>query len=327
MDGDKTAGQEVMASQSNSIAALFTESGQVLAATQKAKGHQQLAEIRGAGIPEQSGSAVLAQWARGGSLEPACSTAARRPRTSGPSTCSLSAPSPPPRLPKGREMNLQAPRRAPVAREGGAGGGGRLVSGLLGPAAGLMARAVPGSGASSLPLLLALALGLVILHCVVADGNSTRSPENDGLLCGDRGENCPATTTQPKRRGHFSRCPKQYKHYCIKGRCRFVVAEQTPSCVCDEGYAGARCERVDLFYLRGDRGQILVICLIAVMVIFIILVVGICTCCHPLRKHRERIKKEEEMETLVYEGTSRLVASYKIPYSFENGQTVSQENS
>uniref|UniRef100_A0A9L0T5U0 Probetacellulin n=1 Tax=Equus caballus TaxID=9796 RepID=A0A9L0T5U0_HORSE len=106
------------------------------------------------------------------------------------------------------------------------------------------------------------------------------------------------TTTQSKRRGHFSRCPKQYKHYCIKGRCRFVVAEQTPSCVCDEGYAGARCERVDLFYLRGDRGQILVICLIAIMVIFIILVVSICTCCHPLRKRRKRRKKEEEMETL-----------------------------
>ncbi|KFO26300.1 Probetacellulin [Fukomys damarensis] len=90
---------------------------------------------------------------------------------------------------------------------------------------------------------------------------------------------CEAPTTQPKRKGHFSRCPKQYKHYCIKGRCRLVVAEQTPSCVCDEGYTGARCERVDLFYLRGDRGQILVICLIAVMVIFIILVIGVCTCC------------------------------------------------
>nr|XP_040148236.1 probetacellulin isoform X2 [Ictidomys tridecemlineatus] len=106
--------------------------------------------------------------------------------------------------------------------------------------------AAPGSGASSLPLLLALAL---------------------------------ATTTQSRRKGHFSRCPKQYKHYCIKGRCRFVVAEQTPSCVCNEGYTGARCERVDLFYLRGERGQILVICLIAVMVIFIILVIGVCTCC------------------------------------------------
>lgn len=147
------------------------------------------------------------------------------------------------------------------------------------PAAQLMARVAPGSGAGPLPLLPALALGLVILHCVLADGNSTRSPENDGLLCGDHAENCPVTTTQPKRRGHFSRCPKQYKHYCIKGRCRFVLAEQTPSCVCDKGYAGARCERIDLFYLRGDRGQILVICLIAVMVIFIILVVSICTCC------------------------------------------------
>ncbi|XP_043428408.1 probetacellulin isoform X2 [Prionailurus bengalensis] len=94
-----------------------------------------------------------------------------------------------------------------------------------------MDRAAPAGGASSLPLLLALALGLVILHCVVADGNATRSPEKDGLLCGDPGGNCAATTMQSKRKGHFSRCPKQYKHYCIKGRCRFVVAEQTPSCV------------------------------------------------------------------------------------------------
>ncbi|XP_049743055.1 probetacellulin isoform X4 [Elephas maximus indicus] len=150
-----------------------------------------------------------------------------------------------------------------------------------------MDRTVAGSGASCLPLLLALALGLVILHCVVADGNSTRSPETENLLCGDPGKNCAATTTQSKRKGHFSRCPKQYKHYCIKGRCS-----------CEEGYTGARCERVDLFYLRGDRGQILVICLIAVMVIFIILVIGVCTCCHPLRKSRKRRKKEEEMETL-----------------------------
>ncbi|KAM6220925.1 probetacellulin [Rhynchocyon petersi] len=167
-----------------------------------------------------------------------------------------------------------------------------------------MDRTVVGSGASSLSLLLALALGLVILHCVVADVNSTTSPELEDLLCGEPGTTCAATTTQSKRRGHFSRCPKQYKHYCIKGRCRFVVAEQTPSCVCEEGYTGTRCERVDLFYLRGDRGQILVICLIAVMVIFIILVVGVCTCCHPLRRHRKRRKKEEEMETLGKDGTS-----------------------
>ncbi|XP_058522706.1 probetacellulin [Ochotona princeps] len=165
--------------------------------------------------------------------------------------------------------------------------------------------ATPASGARSLPLLLALALGLVIFHCVVANGNSTRSPETNGLPCGYAGENCTATTVQPKRKGHFARCPKQYKHYCIKGRCRFVVAEQTPSCVCDEGYTGARCERVDLFYLREDRRQILVICLIAVMVVFIILVIGVCTCCHPLRRNRKRRKKEEEIATLGKDITAR----------------------
>ncbi|XP_049743052.1 probetacellulin isoform X2 [Elephas maximus indicus] len=173
-----------------------------------------------------------------------------------------------------------------------------------------MDRTVAGSGASCLPLLLALALGLVILHCVVADGNSTRSPETENLLCGDPGKNCAATTTQSKRKGHFSRCPKQYKHYCIKGRCRFVVAEQTPSCVCEEGYTGARCERVDLFYLRGDRGQILVICLIAVMVIFIILVIGVCTCCQLCMKVPQAWWQTEE-----------------ISCSFKNGLNVSQENS
>ncbi|XP_015441522.1 probetacellulin [Pteropus alecto] len=155
-----------------------------------------------------------------------------------------------------------------------------------------MDRTVPRSGASSLPLLLALALGPVILHCVVADGNSTRSPEND-LLCGDAGENCAATTTQSKWNDYFSQCPPKYKQYCLNGRCRFVVALQTPSCLCDDGYAGARCERVDFFYLRGDTGQILVICLTAVMVTLIILVISVCTCCHPLRR-----KKKEEMANL-----------------------------
>ncbi|XP_049645827.1 probetacellulin [Suncus etruscus] len=141
-------------------------------------------------------------------------------------------------------------------------------------------------------------LGLLIFHCVVADGNSTTSTESDGLLCGDAGENCTAaTTTQSEWTGHFSQCPKQYNQYCINGRCRFLVAEQTPSCVCEEGYVGARCERVDLFYQKEDRDHIVVICLVAVMAFLIILVVGICTCCHPLQKYHKR-RKKENMETL-----------------------------
>ncbi|XP_066137162.1 probetacellulin isoform X2 [Saccopteryx bilineata] len=143
-----------------------------------------------------------------------------------------------------------------------------------------MDRTAPGSGTSSLPLL--LALGLVTLHCAVADGNSTRSPEHDGLLCGDARDNCAATTTQSKWNDYFSPCPEKYEHYCINGKCRFVGSLQTPSCLCEDGYAGARCERVDFFYLRGDTGQVLVICLTAVMVTLIILVIGVCACCQPM---------------------------------------------
>lgn len=37
--------------------------------------------------------------------------------------------------------------------------------------------------------------------------------------------------TQLRRRGHFSRCPEEYRHYCVKGRCRFLVAEAAPACM------------------------------------------------------------------------------------------------
>ncbi|NXC52276.1 BTC protein, partial [Aleadryas rufinucha] len=97
--------------------------------------------------------------------------------------------------------------------------------------------------------------------------------------------------TQLRRQSHFSRCPEEYQHYCVKGRCRFLVAEQAPACVCERGYSGARCERVDLFYLRGDQGQIVIISLIAAIVTLIILMVGICLCCRYVgergRKGRE----------------------------------------
>ncbi|NXW84177.1 BTC protein, partial [Alopecoenas beccarii] len=103
--------------------------------------------------------------------------------------------------------------------------------------------------------------------------------------------------TQLRRQGHFSRCPEEYKHYCVKGRCRFLVAEKAPACVCEQGYTGARCERVDIFYLRGDQGQIVIISLIAAIVTLIILIVCACLCTHHCRKQRRK-RKAEEMETL-----------------------------
>ncbi|XP_061209727.1 probetacellulin isoform X1 [Neopsephotus bourkii] len=107
----------------------------------------------------------------------------------------------------------------------------------------------------------------------------------------------PGNVTQLRRQGHFSRCPEEYKHYCVKGRCRFLMAEKAPACVCERGYTGARCERVDIFYLRGDRGQIVIISLIAAIVTLIILIVCACLCSHHCRKQRRK-RKANEMETL-----------------------------
>ncbi|XP_042652947.1 probetacellulin [Tyto alba] len=158
------------------------------------------------------------------------------------------------------------------------------------------AAAAPGGGPGPLLLCLALASGLAFFSSVGADANVTAGHDVEGLACGTA-ESCTGNATQLRRQGHFSRCPEEYKHYCVKGRCRFLVAEKAPACVCERGYTGARCERVDIFYLRGDRGQIVIISLIAATVTLIILVVCACLCSHHCRKQRRK-RKAEEMETL-----------------------------
>ncbi|XP_059699602.1 probetacellulin isoform X2 [Haemorhous mexicanus] len=145
--------------------------------------------------------------------------------------------------------------------------------------------------------------GLALFSCVGADTNVTAGHGAEGLSCGTA-KGCTGNGTQPRRQSHFSRCPEEYQHYCVKGRCRFLVAEQAPACVCERGYTGARCERVDLFYLRGDQGQIVIISLIVAIAALIILVVGICLCSHHCRRQRRK-RKAEEMETLNKDGPSR----------------------
>uniref|UniRef100_A0A670JTT5 Probetacellulin n=1 Tax=Podarcis muralis TaxID=64176 RepID=A0A670JTT5_PODMU len=138
--------------------------------------------------------------------------------------------------------------------------------------------------------------GFAIFDCVTGDGNETAEQETKRLSCGYPNGNCTGGTTGLRWRGHFSKCPEEYKHYCIKGRCRYVAAEQIPACVCEKGYTGARCERLDLFYLRGDEGQIVVMSLIGVMVTLIVLTACICTCAHYCKKRRRK-RREEEMMT------------------------------
>ncbi|KAM4807749.1 probetacellulin [Rhinophrynus dorsalis] len=155
-------------------------------------------------------------------------------------------------------------------------------------------------------LLLALVLGLTVLPCTSSDGNSTAEPETRSPPCPQFDEDCTELSEPAKWRGHFSRCPKTYRHYCIKGRCRFVKSANTPACICELGYTGARCEYLDLFYLKGDRGQIVVIGLIVAMVTLIILIILICICSHHCRKAHRRKKKAKAMERLNKDSTAKM---------------------
>ncbi|XP_028941192.1 probetacellulin, partial [Antrostomus carolinensis] len=116
-----------------------------------------------------------------------------------------------------------------------------------------------------------------IFSGVDANANVTADHGTERVTC-DTAESCMGNMTQLRQQGHFSRCPEKYKHYCIKGRCRFLEAEMAPACQREDGSTGTRCERVDIFYLRGDQGQIVVISLIAAIVTLIILVVFVCLC-------------------------------------------------
>ncbi|XP_069486752.1 probetacellulin isoform X2 [Ambystoma mexicanum] len=160
-----------------------------------------------------------------------------------------------------------------------------------------------------LPMAATLLLGLTFLRCNGVDWNSTSKHDLKGALCISEKDNCTDGLESAKRRSHFSRCPKEYKHYCVKGKCRYVVEMKKPSCVCEGGYIGSRCELLDLYYLRGDRGQLVVIGLVASMVATIILVICTCVCSHVavVDEVCPDISLHNERENLATRGQVQLV--------------------
>uniref|UniRef100_A0A8C7GLP7 Betacellulin, epidermal growth factor family member n=1 Tax=Oncorhynchus kisutch TaxID=8019 RepID=A0A8C7GLP7_ONCKI len=110
------------------------------------------------------------------------------------------------------------------------------------------------------------------------------------------------TATQAKKSGHFTKCPKELRQYCIHGSCRFVKEQNTPSCRCERGYIGSRCEYVDLASRLGDKRQIIVACVIAVLVFLILLITFICICAHRHKLCRRKRGRKEEMRN----GTEKL---------------------
>ncbi|XP_073493826.1 probetacellulin [Phyllobates terribilis] len=162
------------------------------------------------------------------------------------------------------------------------------------------------------PVLLTLVLGFIVFPWVSSDGNSTTQPATRSFPCPEYIDNCSGISEPARSRSHFSRCPKSYRHYCVKGKCRFVMVLKEPACICEEGYTGSRCERLDLFYLKEDRGQLVVIGLILAMVALIIVIVSICIFSHHCRKAHRRKMKGKEMESLSNEATGKMEETHFV---------------
>ncbi|XP_078060805.1 probetacellulin-like [Mustelus asterias] len=149
-------------------------------------------------------------------------------------------------------------------------------------------------------LTVLLATGLAWFNHAAAGVNSTLTMDAEKSLCLQGKQiNCSDYLTESPQTGHFTKCPKRLRDYCVEGECRFIQSEQQPSCVCKFGYVGSRCELVDMFYQTGKQDRFIIIGLILSMLVLIILIIITCICVHRFRRrHKARRKRGEEIETL-----------------------------
>ncbi|GLD55478.1 probetacellulin-like protein [Lates japonicus] len=141
-------------------------------------------------------------------------------------------------------------------------------------------------------------------HCL-AEGNVTDESANRTVShCHDHGnDDCTDISDAGDWNGHFSKCPEELVHYCVHGECRYIKQQKTPSCRCQQGYIGSRCEYVDLDWRIGEKRQIIIACVIAGLISLILLIVFICICSHRrYRLCRRRGRQREEPRN----GTEKL---------------------
>lgn len=156
-------------------------------------------------------------------------------------------------------------------------------------------------------LYVGIITALALCKYCLAEWNATDESANRTVPhChrhGDR-DNCTANTTDSGEWiGHFSKCPEELTHYCVHGECRYIKEQEAPSCRCQHGYVGSRCEYVDLDWRIGEKRQIIIVCVIAVLVFFIVIIIFICLWSHRrCRLCRRRGRQREEPRN----GTEKL---------------------
>ncbi|XP_010781186.1 protransforming growth factor alpha isoform X1 [Notothenia coriiceps] len=80
---------------------------------------------------------------------------------------------------------------------------------------------------------------------------------------------------------HFDNCPDSHHHFCFHGTCRFLILEETPACVCHEGFVGMRCEHADLLaVVATNHRQQTVATVLVLCVIGCVLIMVMCTLLH-----------------------------------------------
>ncbi|XP_051960462.1 probetacellulin-like [Xyrauchen texanus] len=168
-------------------------------------------------------------------------------------------------------------------------------------------------------LLLGIITAVFICNYTKAEWNTTNAPAKRNVSCDphNNSSNCTDSNDDHMWSGHFSKCPKEYMHFCINGACRFVKEQNTPSCRCEIGFIGSRCEHSDFSFLVGERKKIVIVCAIAGLVFLILLIVFICICKQkrykPCRKKRRKKETRAEVEKL-----SSLTANESFDTSITN---------
>ncbi|XP_076014564.1 probetacellulin isoform X2 [Genypterus blacodes] len=123
----------------------------------------------------------------------------------------------------------------------------------------------------------AVVTALALCKYSVAEWNATDEPANRTVSSCHHGNNCTdIKDTEEEWSGHFSVCPRELKHFCIHGTCRYVKEQKMPSCMCDHGFVGSRCEYVELDWQIGEQRKIIIASVITGLVLLVLLVVFIC---------------------------------------------------
>ncbi|XP_078127847.1 probetacellulin isoform X1 [Sander vitreus] len=162
-------------------------------------------------------------------------------------------------------------------------------------------------------LYLGIVTALALCKYSLAEWNTTKETANRTVSdCHHHGnrDNCTADTIDTGQwTGHFSKCPEELTNYCIHGECRYVEEQNAPSCRCQRGYIGGRCEYLDLDWRIGEKRQIIIACVIAGLVFLILVIVFICICSHRRcrlcwRRGRRREEPRNRTEKLSMMDTS-----------------------